>query len=234
MKIILSEKQIMKLFENKQEFDEIVIMKTLSREKNNVTYTPSPENKNAPSISVRQYYNDEFRKNYQYTAHINREKGIKYIWENMLNIENYNDICYIELNNINLLHIKLYDNQKNQILDMELKKFRDGYQISWTGVSTLAAGKRLAIKTYIRLSDYLKKPLYSDEIQTLASKKGIWEKLYELMPNRIKVLFNNVIYNVNKNMNNDLIFKNKIKIYYSGTEFENERLGDNPILVLMP
>lgn len=234
MKIILSEKQIMKLFENKQEFDEVVIMRTLSREKNNVPYVPSQENKNVPSISIRQYYNDEFRKNYERTALINREQGIKIIWEDMLNIENYNDICYIHLNNINLLHIKLYDNQKNEILYMELKKFRDGYQISWTGVSTLAAGKRLAIKTYIRLSEYLKKPIYSDEIQTLASKSGIWEKLYELIPSRVKVLYDNVIYDVNKNMNNDLIFKNKIKIYYSGIEFENERLSDNPILVLMP
>jgi hypothetical protein len=80
-------------------------------------------------------------------------------------------------------YIILSDNRP--ILYLGLTKFLDGWKSGVVASEEEARGKGLATKVYIRASDMLKQPIYSDTTQTDASRIGIWDKLIKQFPNRV-------------------------------------------------
>ncbi len=141
----------------------------------------------------------------------------KILWNNKLNIEDYNDVGYTYKDGN--ITINLYDNDENIILTLELTMFFDGYGVNYVNVSDLGAGKKLSLRTYLRFVDFFNIPLYSDNMQTDISKRGIWYKLYELYPERVSVFFKQKEYPIiNDNGKMKFIDDNGNKISVYGTD----------------
>lgn len=76
-------------------------------------------------------------------------------------------------------------NNENPILYLGLNKFLDGWQSNVVAAEPGARGKGLATQVYVKSSDFLKQPIYSDATQTDASRLGIWDKLIKSFPDRV-------------------------------------------------
>jgi hypothetical protein len=112
------------------------------------------------------------------------EDSVNVEWKNELKIDDYNDIGY-QMRYDDTLNVVLYNNNNYVILEIDLNPFLDGYTISYTRGTRMTSGKRIGARTYLRFVDVFKMPIYSDNVQTVESRYGIWYKLFEMAPNRI-------------------------------------------------
>jgi len=229
MKIILSEEQFEFLLEwkNRKEFKEIDIIP--SDDRIEPSRMPNIEDSDVDTeFDIDKHFDDRQR---QFITHnvlkkTNKTLGKKIVWENKLNLDDYNDIAYIILNYPEKLHIDIYNADYDIIMKLKLRKLLDGYQISYTSVAEKASGKRLAIRCYLKFVETTKRPLYSDYTQTPESRFGIWYKLYELFPDKVHVFVNGKIYDI-KMVDNEMYYDDNKKVY-------DEENDTNPILKLIP
>ena len=66
-----------------------------------------------------------------------------------------------------------------------LTKFLDGWKSGAVATEVEARGQGLATSIYLKASDLLNQPIYSDTTQTDASRLGIWNKLIQQVPERV-------------------------------------------------
>jgi hypothetical protein len=229
MKILLSEKQFESILEwnFRKEFKEIDIIPSDDR------IAPSRMSNIEDAdidteFDINKHFDDRQR---QFITHnvlkkTNKKLGKKIVWENKLDLDEYNDIAYIILNYPEKLHIDIYDDDYDIIMKIKLRKLLDGYQISYTSVAERASGKRLAIRSYLKFVEISKRPLYSDYTQTPESRFGIWYKLYELFPDKVKVFADGKIYDI-KIIDNEMYYDDNKKVY-------DEENNLTPILKLIP
>lgn len=159
MNILITESQYKLLLERHQEFDEIRINKNGSRNVSHLDKIDTIRN-----IKLR-------------------NKFSKLLWENKLNIQNFNDIAFDNYDN--LIKIYLYDNNGKVIFFLMLTKEEYGYAVAGVASHIDVAGMGLGQKVYIKFVNEFQTPLFSDKLQTYSSKYGIWEKLYQKIPSKI-------------------------------------------------
>ena len=68
---------------------------------------------------------------------------------------------------------------------IEIKPFADGVYVSNVRVEPKFRNKGIAIKLYLLISNWLKKPIYSGNLQSIHSKNNIWEKLIKRYPDKV-------------------------------------------------
>jgi len=219
MKIILTEKQVYKILENN--FGEYTEIRTSYEDiprLDNVKYMfHYAKNKTAP-FDANDYFNNDKKLNTlskSYYSNVGQYNFKKYhiIMENQLNIDDLYDVTYFTLPKTEDLFVELYDTDGDMALSLEMMKFGDGFSITFVNVPNKYQGRGLAIKTYLKFVEVTNKPLYSDITQTEASKKGIWEKLYKLYPNRILAYKNKKTYPVEYRDNKLMFYDEKTDSY---------------------
>lgn len=77
------------------------------------------------------------------------------------------------------------NDNNDPVLYAGMSKMLDGYKTGVVAGDDSISGQGLGYKLYLRASDYLNAPLYSDASQTDSSRYGIWAKLIALVPERI-------------------------------------------------
>jgi hypothetical protein len=230
MKVIISDKQLLSLLESyhKQEFEEIDLIGDMERRSFKI---PAVSDIN-PDIDfdVQKHYDDNTRKTFQKNIGTKKSFSQKILWQNELNIDDYNDIGFVELNDMNRIKIRLYDDNFDMVLAMTIERYMDGYQVVATITSDLGAGKKIAFRTYVKLSQYIKKPLYSDSTQTNGSKYGIWYKLFNVFQNKVFAVYENERYPI-KMVNGEMTFSDNKKVY---RDSDDDDFDETPLLVLLP
>lgn len=231
MKIIISDKQLLSLLESyhKQEFEEIDLIGDMERRSFKI---PAVSDIN-PDIDfdVQKHYDDNTRKTFQKNIGTIKSFSQKILWQNKLNIDDYNDIGFVELNDMNRIKIRLYDDNFDMVLAMTIKRYKNGYQIASTITSDLGAGKKIAFRTYVKLSQYIKKPIYSDTTQSNGSRYGIWYKLYNVFPNKVFTVYDDELYPI-KMIDGEMFFGDYNKKVYNDKNYNS--LDQTPLLVLLP
>jgi len=234
MKIKISEKQLRLLQEKRLEYDEIVMIPSFDDDIISTRVQPHIEDVD-PDVEygIEHHYDDKLRNEIPKLLQKKYERfGYKIIWENKLNIDGLRDIGYIEIGYPSDVYVRIFDNGYKLHLKIKLARYNDGYQIRITEVYPHARGKRLAMRTYLKLVEILNRNLYSDDTQTQESKKGIWEKLHSLYPNRVKAFANNMFYPINI-VDGEMYYRRKKPIYWDLTKKYVDNYDDVK-LVLMP
>jgi len=139
------------------------------------------------------------------------------LFDNEMNIENYNDIAYKKYDNSKIF-IYLYNNKKI-VFYLSLLNNDFGYSIEGVASHLSVSGKGLAQKVYLRIVEMMQEPLFSDLKQTYSSRYGIWYKLYNKYPNRIGCVKNSTKHKVE--MVNDEMICDGDNVYSTSSE-ENE------------
>lgn len=235
MKIKISEKQLRLLQEKRLEYDEIVTIPSFDDEITSPRIQPKIVDVD-PDVEygIEHHYDDKSRN--EIPKMLLKKKfekfGYKIIWENKLNIDGLRDIGYVELAQPSDVYVRIFDSGYKLYLKIKLTRYKDGYKIILTEVYPHARGKRLAMRTYLKLVEILKRNLYSDDTQTQESKKGIWEKLYSLYPDRVKAFANNMLYPV-KIIDGEMHYRRNKPIYWDMSKDYNQDYDDVQ-LVLIP
>jgi hypothetical protein len=246
MKIIISNKQFSYLIESnfRKEFGEIDIIGSLDRDEGSTYY---PINDYPEEIDIHKLHDSSRRDNFIYNyAKKYGAMSSKILWRNMLNIENFNDVAYIQVYQSDKINVVVFDENSKIVIKIFMGFFLDGYQIRYTHVSSKYSGKKYGLKTYLKIVDYTKKPLYSDYTQSPESRYAIWYKLYQMFPNRVVVFIEGETHPI-KMIDNEMYYdvmvngeKKSYKVYYNENEIfnyyedKNEREAGTPLLKLLP
>jgi hypothetical protein len=232
MRILLSKRQYNILIESedKEEFVEIDIAKDIGRL--DTKTMPHIEDVDSDTeFNIQQHFNANTRDRiiHNIGKKTRRILGNKVIWRDKLNLDDYNDIAYVKVNNPEQIYIDLYTDDNQIAMSLKMRRLLDGYQITWSTVTKMAEGKRLAARCYVRLSEVIDLPIYSDSSQTEDSRYGIWYKLYEMHKKRLRVLVNKKEYKI-KMVGNEMTYGNDKKVYSN----ESDPNEEWPILKLYP
>jgi hypothetical protein len=216
MNVILSEKQLKFLIENHDEFKEIY------------------------DIEDMEDIDDDFKLKLQNTDKSRRaideliRLGFRYhlLWENELNIDEFTDMAF-KNDTFNVTLVYLYDNENNIVLKLKLGDYRDGFIVNYVEVNPKYKGRGLSLKTYLKFSEKIKKPLYSGLSQTQHSKFAIWENLYKNYPHRVMAYINGKKYPIYK-VKDELMSNNKNVYDNPNKQKYTDTISDTIHLVLMP
>jgi len=228
MNILISHNQYKLIIESHKEFNEIDIIPSMDQDVNTIVQPHIEDVETDIPYGINQYFDDRDRENLAHAILQKKDnKGsTKVIWQDRMNLDGLNDIAYVNLNYPIDLDIRLYDDEYNLHAKVKLKKFKDGYMIQYTEVYPIASGRKLGMRMYLKLSEILGKPIYSDYVQTQESRKAIWDKLYQLNPDKVLAYYRNKLYKV-YNFNNIMTFGDG-KLVYS------KKPNYLPQLVLIP
>lgn len=228
MKIIISDKQYKFLIESHKEFKEIDIIPSMSQDVYTTTQPNIEDIDPEIEYGLKHHFDDMERENlaHQILQKTSGKKSYKILWENKLNLNDLNDVAYVDLRYPVDLEIRLFDDNYHLHAKVKLKKFKDGYMVQFTEVYPIASGSRLGMKIYVKLVEVLNKPLYSDYIQTEEARRAIWEKIYMMYPDKLFAYYRNKLYKV-------YLF-NKIMTFGDGKPVYSSKSNYSPLLVLMP